>query len=277
MPPLFIIFGSQGMLGHQLVDYITQQDYETISYSRADFDIVVDLSDLPYMFERIDTRFKDYDIIVVNCTGIIPHRKCDYYNTISVNTQFPHVLSKLCKKLKWKFIHITTDCVYDGLEGLYHERAIPNNTSLYSVSKSLGEPLTSTVIRTSIIGEEIYWKTGLLEWVKSNRDGCVSGYSNHLWNGVTCLMLSKIILQMYQHDIWWKGVRHITSPDIVSKCELINDIQQEYRLNVSVIPINTTKCNRSLTSLYQTNRLFNIPCIRVQIHELYNYKYINEL
>ena len=49
----------------------------------------------------------------------------------------------------------------------------------------------------------------------------INGYTNHFWNGVTCLQLSKIINNIIYYNKYWKGVRHIFSPRSVSKYELI--------------------------------------------------------
>ena len=65
------------------------------------------------------------------------------------------------------------------------------------MSKSLGELCKPTIIRISIIGEEVNNKRSLLEWVKSNSGKEINGYENHYWNGVTCLQLAKIVNEIY--------------------------------------------------------------------------------
>ena len=69
-----------------------------------------------------------------------------------------------------KLIHITTDCVFTGLTGFYTETSTHDSLDIYGKTKSLGEPEKATVIRTSIIGEELYNKKSLLEWVKTNKN-----------------------------------------------------------------------------------------------------------
>ena len=52
-------------------------------------------------------------------------------------------------------IHPTTDCVYTGLKGDYDENDSYDVCDVYGMSKALGESNNCTVIRTSIIGEEL--------------------------------------------------------------------------------------------------------------------------
>jgi len=48
----------------------------------------------------------------------------------------------------------------------------------------LGEPENSCIIRTSIIGEEIKCKRSLLEWIISNKNKEINGYSKPFYGMV---------------------------------------------------------------------------------------------
>jgi dTDP-4-dehydrorhamnose reductase len=119
--------------------------------------------------------------------------------------------------LECNVIHITTDCVFSGRGGRYDENSLHDCLDDYGKSKSLGENQNLTIIRTSIIGEEKTNKKSLLEWVKSQKNNLIFGYTNHFWNGVTCLEMSKFIFTLIKEQNYWKGVQHVYSPDIVSK------------------------------------------------------------
>ena len=191
-----VIFGSNGMLGNTIKLYFKSMNrYNVISLTRKHFDILnTDVEELIYLFKV----FPDNSIII-NATGLIPHsgntNEDDY---IKVNADFPKLLDKLCVEYNHTFIHITTDCVFNGIKnkGSYFEDSIKNESSIYGKSKALGEELThATIIRTSIIGEQReaaatgeqqeIKKMSLLQWVVSNKDKTINGYNNHYWNGVT--------------------------------------------------------------------------------------------
>ena len=107
-----------------------------------------------------------------------------------------------------------------------------------------------------------------MEWIISNKDGEINGYDNHLWNGVTCLTLAKIIKDMIDNNMYWKGVRHIYSPDIVSKYELCQYVNEIYGLNININKVNDkSDIDKSLTSIYND---FEIKVIKLQIVDLYN-------
>jgi len=150
-----VIFGSNGMLGNTIKMYFKSMNkYEVIALTRKHFDI------LNTNIEELINLFKVFpnNSIIINATGLIPHsgntNEDDY---IKVNTQFPKLLDQLCTEYNHTFIHITTDCVFNGInnKGSYLEDSIKNETGMYGRSKALGEELTNaTIIRTSIIGEQ---------------------------------------------------------------------------------------------------------------------------
>lgn len=263
------ILGQSGMLGNYVYEYLKNK-YETIGVNRY---TNINFSDPPHVYVSYNTdlldllshKLKENDVII-NCMGIIPQRnntsKIDY---IRVNTLLPQILYEECNKIKAKFIHITTDCVFSGNKDFYHEYSCHDSIDVYGKTKSLGEPDDATIIRTSIIGEEKRNKKSLLEFVKKNKN--INGYINHYWNGVTCLQLAKIIDEMLCKNIFWKGVKHIFSPDALSKFNLIRLIAEIYELNIDIKAHQTEKhCYRILISKRDEIN-FDIPSIREQIIE----------
>jgi dTDP-4-dehydrorhamnose reductase len=257
-----VLFGSTGMLGRYVYKVLCDK-YDIQCISRSDFNIEND------NWSKLKTilNFLNKETIVINCAGIIPQKvkfdNCRSY--IRVNTIFPHKLNEICKDFNSKFIHITTDCVYDGVKGYYIKTDQHTAMNIYGITKSEGEPDNTTVIRTSIIGEEINGKNSLLEWIIKNKNGTISGYTNQLWNGVTCLTLAKYIKNIIDNNLFWKGVKHIYSDDIVSKYELCIFINKIYELNINIIPHKTSEqiVNMTLTG----NDRFNFGSIYEQINE----------
>jgi len=264
------IFGSNGMLGNYMKTFLSKK-YKIIPLTRK----VYDLSKLSIdsLSELLKYKNIQKDDIVINCAGVIPQSsKQRGLNTrlyLTINSLFPVVLSQICDKFKAKMIHVTTDCVFSGKDGNYDENSLHDEINDYGMSKSLGELCKATIIRTSIIGEEVNNKRSLLEWVRSNRGGEINGFTNHIWNGVTCLQLSKIIEKMIREKIYWEGVRHTFSPRSVSKYELVALINEIYDLNIKVNKFEMGNLiDKTLTTIYKTNDIFNIPELKIQIQEL---------
>lgn len=266
-----LIFGSNGMLGNYLKSYLSQS-YNIISLTRNDYDLgKLSINGLTDLLTKNGITSND---VVINCAGVIPQAsKQRGLNTrlyFTINSLFPVILGQICDSMGAKMIHITTDCVFSGKDGSYDENSIHDELNDYGMSKSLGELCKATIIRTSIIGEEIINKRSLLEWVVSNRGNTINGYTNHMWNGVTCLQLSKIIDEIVSKKLFWNGVRHVFSPRAVSKYELVSMINDIYNLDITVQPFSADdKVDKTITSI--RDPLFEIPDLNDQIISMRKY------
>lgn len=271
------IFGSNGMLGNYVKTYLSSNKiYEIICLTRQDYDI--SKLSIDSLSELLNTKNLNENDIVINCAGVIPQaskqRTIDTRNYFQINSLFPVILSQICEKIGAKMIHITTDCVFSGKDGNYNENAIHDETNDYGMSKSLGELCKATIIRTSIIGEERNNKRSLLEWVRSNTENVINGYTNHTWNGITCLQLSEIIYTIILENLFWEGIRHIFSPKSVSKYELVSIINKVYDLNITINEYTTeNKIDKTISTIYDNNKLFDIPDLTIQIQNLKDYKF----
>jgi dTDP-4-dehydrorhamnose reductase len=243
------VFGSNGMLGNYVSTYLREY-YEVIKIGRN----LIDGSNTTEneIEEVLLNLFINKDDIVINCAGAIKPRVDELgdLNAIKINSVFPRMLANVCEKLSVKMIHPTTDCVYTGKKGSYTEEDGYDVNDVYGMTKALGEPKNCTVIRTSIIGEEVNQTRSLIEWVKSVKGQTVFGFTNHFWNGVTCLQFAKICKEMIDKNLFWLGTRHLHS-NTLSKKELVELISEIYDLNIVVTAKETeTSCDRSISSLY---------------------------
>jgi dTDP-4-dehydrorhamnose reductase len=268
VPLKVLLLGSTGMLGNYILKYLKLQNITTICIK----------CDAENKIENIKQNIKEHitenvNCVIINCIGLIPQTgELDDLKYLKINSIFPKYLDIISNELNCKLIHITTDCVFDGTtKESYDEDSIKNEKSIYGMSKILGENLqNATIIRTSIIGETFNGRVNksLLEWVRSNKNGSVNGFTNHFWNGVTCLQLAKIINEIIITNEYWIGIRHIYSPNVVSKYDLICIINEIYNLNINIIPSKGDyDINKSLKSKY-SNR-FVIPDLEIQIKEMY--------
>lgn len=276
-----ILFGNTGMLGNYIHAYLKKK-VNVICINRQEYDAKITGGE---SFKRLKELIKRYhygNTVVINCIGLIPQtnnkNEIDYIN---VNSIFPQYLSIICKELSINFIHITTDCVFNGYNNIsadnflgHDEKSVKNEISIYGLSKSLGENISATVIRTSIIGEQKNKSyLSLLEWAKSNKNSIINGFVNHYWNGVTCLQLAKIIYQIIYSNSYWIGIRHIYTPGHISKYDLLEMINRIYNLNIKIIPTRTQIVNKILSSVYTP--LFSIPDFETQLLELKNFSFFN--
>lgn len=269
-----IVLGSTGMLGRYM-HYYLQSHHECRGLSRKDFD-ARDLgeSDKKYFQEAI----RDADF-VINCVGVLKPYIDDVgvVDTIKINSVFPQMIADICENNhRTRFIHISSDCIYAGGKGGYVESDISDSQDIYAKTKSI-EPVNSITLRTSFIGEDLNKDgVGLLEWLISQRGKTVDGYTNCIWNGVTCLQLAQVVNSIITGDDLMfvtppAFTRHIFSPNKISKydlCCIINDvydldldIQKKVADSISGSLIHDV-LDRSLSTQYSYSKL---PDIRDQI------------
>lgn len=264
------VFGHKGMLGRYVYTYLSKF-FEVIGIDRNTIDAST-ISENELHNKLIELGVSSNDV-VINCIGAIKPRvdSLGDLNAIQVNSVFPRILANCCENLNSNLIHPTTDCVFSGKKGNYTENDNFDVYDVYGMTKSLGEPKNCTIIRTSIIGEEVNQGRSLVEWVKSQKNQSVFGYTNHLWNGMTCLQFSKICRQIIDENLFWRGVCHIYS-NTVNKKELVELISEIYELNIIVNPKETdVNCDRTLSSVKDYSKIFDVPNLKEQIIEMKNY------
>jgi len=255
------VFGADGMLGNYVVRHLKREGYNVWPLTRKDFDIrkLYEVEEFLHFCEM------DEEEIIINCAGIINQRldlapKSDY---VLINSLFPHLLETLPAQV----IHITTDCVWNGYLGGYLETDSHDAATTYGMSKSLGENKDVMNIRTSIIGESNN-RRGLLEWAKNTSSQKITGYTNHWWNGVTCHELAKVLERCIRTKDYFKGVRHLHSPEPVNKSELLKMIIDVYEWEIEVEPISVDGVDRTLSTIYGFCDRHFVPLIRDQLIEL---------
>lgn len=259
------------MLGNAVVRHFTNQNnYNITATFRTDgLDIPCNKIKFDALGDPLDTLPNDYDY-VLNCIGIIkPFMAADIAAAIKINSLFPHELAKWCSKNQTKLFHITTDCVYSGQKGKYTESDLHDALDDYGKSKSLGEcPANAMVLRTSIIGEEIHKDASLIAWAKSQKGKTVSGFSTHIWNGVTTGHYAKICDTIITENLYEHGLFHVFAKADVTKLEMMHMFNDKFNLNLTIEEKQPTPCDRSLRTEKELNSKLNIPTVNQMIEEM---------
>lgn len=261
------VLGSKGMLGYAISEYFKEKGYQVNQIDRVQFDPLINpIKDLEEKLTGSN--------FVVNCIGIIKPRIANMKieDVFMVNGTFPKNLAKLANKLNIPCFHVTTDCVYSGSQGKYSEDDYFDIDDTYGLSKNAGESTDCMTLRTSIIGEELNNKYSLLEWAKSQKGKNVTGFNNHLWNGVTTLYLAEIIEKIMQENKYAKGIYHLYSPTPVTKYELLNIINDSYNLSLQIAKSDApVKVDRTLSSIFPLSKAIVNKELSDQISEMYKF------
>jgi len=260
------VLGAKGMLGRYVSTYLKTQGFYVVDINRDTLN-ASNVTQVELHAKLFHLGIKKDDVII-NCMGTIKPRidALGDLNGILVNSVFPRLLANVSEDVGSHLIHPTTDCVYSGLKGSYDENDKYDVSDVYGMSKAMGEPNNCTVVRTSIIGEEVNQGRSLVEWVKSSANKTVNGFTNHFWNGVTCLQFAKICEQIINTNNFWTGIKHVHS-NTLNKQELVQMISDVYNLNITVTPVETPiACDRSMSTIHTTGIV--VPPLKQQIEEM---------
>ena len=253
------VLGSTGMIGSGVTRGLTEYGFDVTEFNRSGESTVSGNAAKKFDIHNVtDESLKDLSkfAYVVNSTGMIRHKissdsQEDIENAIKVNCLFPQRLGRLAKRHEYRVIQIGTDCVFSGTKGGYRESESFNPIDSYGFSKALGEScITGTMtLRVSVIGQERNSSTELMNWVTDqNPKAELRGFTNHLWNGVTPLQLSKILSFLIKESIFFEGIQHLVPQDKVSKYQLIKTIAETFgRSDLAITEFQTdTRVDRSL-------------------------------
>src|SRR5574341_529800 len=143
-----LIIGGNGLLGHALWRTALADSRFSVAASVRrtaltalpepvrDQALIADVAHEPSVASVLDQIQPG---VAINCTGVTKHKDQRAEEVIQVNSLAPHLLARLCAERGARTIHISTDCVFSGCAGNYHEEAIPDPVDLYGRSKLLGE------------------------------------------------------------------------------------------------------------------------------------------
>lgn len=256
-----LILGGSGMLGHRLWMNL-RKEHEVWVTVRTNGSEFPDVPEFPKQYVRpmVDALYFDQVIramasiqpdLVINCIGLIKqqgHLARDPLFSITLNAQFPHRLSMLCRTAKIRLIHISTDCVFSGKKGGYLESDTPDAEDLYGRTKFLGEVTYPhcVTLRTSIIGREIKRRLGLIEWFLAQK-GPINGYTRAIYSGFTTDEFSRIILNNVIPNTQLSGLYHVSSQPI-SKYDLLMLAREAFKKDIEIIPDDSVINNRTLVS-----------------------------
>lgn len=265
-----VVLGVTGMLGHKVAEVLQENRSElnVIGTSRSYYDRdrfgwgwrYLEVEYLSGMRGSVTDAISGADW-VINCIGVIKPRideedQRSVARAITVNSLFPYVLSQVACVMGIKVIQIATDCVFRGNGKLYTENSPHDATDIYGKTKSLGEVSAPGFVnlRCSIIGTELGRSSSLLEWVLHQPiNSQISGYQNHLWNGVTTRAFAKICEGVILEDRSNIGTQHIVPSGTVTKYELLKMICSRYgREDIEVVTVDAPlRVDRTLSTKSQ--------------------------
>ena len=253
-----IVLGARGMLGHMVEKTLSQDTaFEVLGTESDDknaamhFNVWDGIETLRRTVEKA-RLFTSMPLYFINCIGITmnlidPKNSPSVQRAIRINSLFPHELAGFAEEIQARMIHMSTDGVFapnvaGALEDWPHD-----STDLYGKTKSLGEPVSESVlnIRASILGPSPNTHGSLFEWFRSQPDGgTVSGYTDQVWKGVTTLQFAELCRKIIRDDLFERLRRegtaaHFAPNTAVSKYELLEMLKRGLKKNIAINPVSS--------------------------------------
>jgi dTDP-4-dehydrorhamnose reductase len=252
-----LVLGIDGMIGHKIAQSLSddftiigttrkKNILQNIGIKKGEFVLHDFLND-----NTLDLLKSINPDVLINCVGTTIRRGVseNKNNTELLNSELPHILNKWAVQNNKKFIHFSTDCVFNGKKGNYLDYSKSDANDIYGLSKSKGEINNdkSLTVRCSIIGREIFNHTELFEWLFSMKNKKVEGYKNVIYSGVTSTWMGKTIKHIIKNQIELNGIYNISSTPI-SKYDLLIKLSAAFGLNVDISQNLNIKSNKVLIS-----------------------------
>lgn len=261
-----LVLGKDGMLGHIVFTYLTEKGYEVVGTLQKGEGIVYDAYVNQEELEKIIQEHKPK--IIINCIGILNQvAENNHPLAVKLNSLLPHYVDELSKKYDFKFIHVSTDCVYEGNIGKYDELALPDAKSFYGRSKALGEVNNdkNLTLRTSIIGPDMNPNgIGLFQWFM-NQQGEIGGYTKVIWTGVTTIELAKAFEKAIVNNL--TGLHHVVNNDFISKYELLELFKDIFKKQI-ILNENANVISEKTLIRSDKSFDFEIPSYKQMIEEM---------
>ena len=274
-----LVLGCTGMLGHRVYMEFANQGFnvsgtmrkglkEYERYGIFEENNVLEYIDPVYSSPGLTEAIERFEpSVIINCIGKTKPHTQNPVATIETNSVLPHLLARVCTDFDIKLIHITTDCVWSGKKGNYLPQDPHDAQDLYGKSKSLGEVDYDKhlTVRTSIIGRELNSHDNLLEWILTQPgDSVLSGFTEHLWNGITTMELANLLVRIVDDEPDLHGLIQV-SGETVSKYNLLNLVKEVYHLGFKVEPKQTEMCDRTIVN----SSRYAPPSIKQMLEEFY--------
>ena len=246
-----LVTGANGLLGQKIIVQLKgRQDVELIATGRGpnrnpEGDYIYHEMDITIPSSISDVFEKTNPDVIIHTAAItqvddceLDKEKCWMHNVTAVE----YLLSET-DKANGFFVHLSTDFVFDGLDGPYKEDDEPNPQSHYAVSKLASEQLVSNSnVRAAIIRTVLVYgiahdmsRSNIILWVKKNlEEGKKIRVVNDQWRTPTLAEdLAKGCVLVVEKQV--EGIFHISGKDMLTPYQMAIHTAEFFELDKSLI------------------------------------------
>lgn len=227
--PTILITGSNGLVGRELIRaFAKEKDFAVVATSSSTDKIGVpvfnqlDIRNRPGVFHLINSVKPD---VIIHSAAISAPDVCETDKELcnAVNIEGTRNVADAANELNIPILFLSTDFVFDGVDGPYTENDTPNPISYYGWSKLEGEKIIRQLPKWAIVRTVLVYgdtvglnRSNFVTWVKAslqkgenikvvNDQFRTPTYAPDLAVGI--VQATKFLLQNNTNEIW-----HLSGP-----------------------------------------------------------------
>jgi dTDP-4-dehydrorhamnose reductase len=250
----FLVTGSAGLIGSQLVNDLTKQNHTVYSCYHdviPEYGITtkLDLANPDDIKKTVNDISPDVIIHLAAMTGVdMCETEQDLAMTINVNAT--KTLAEQAAKNNCFFVYVSTDYVFDGIQSMRKESDTPNPLGFYGKSKLEGEIVLNKIAsswciaRTSTPFGIHPIKKSFPLWVKENLElkKEISVLTDQFTSPTYVPNLSKMLIEIATRQI--TGIIHLTGASRISRFSLAEMVADRLNLDKTLLkPATITEMN----------------------------------
>ena len=277
-----LIIGASGLLGINLA-MEAMHEHDVVGVDRGR------LKSAPFQVRNVDLVSREaIDAVLddvqpaslVNCAAMANLEECDEFPEQAriINVDVPARLANACAERAIRFIHISTDSVFDGEKtDAYTEDDVPNPLSIYSQTKFDGELATfsenpeAIVARVNFYGWSLNGRRSLGEFFVNNLgDGNnVNGFTDVIFCPMLVNVTARLLLEMLEKNL--SGLYHAVGGQAMNKYQFGVEIARTFGLRESLISPKSVE-GSGLTAKRSHNLWLSIHKLSTDLgHEIPNF------
>ena len=250
----FLVTGSGGLIGSQVVKDLTQQNHTVFSCYHDTkplngTPILLDLMDENKIIQTLQETKPDRIIHLAAMTNV---DLCETERELAtlINTKATEILARQAAKQNTFFLYVSTDYVFNGINGMKKEDDFPNPLGFYGKSKLEGElalnKLASSwcIARTSTPFGIHPKKKSFPLWIKENLEAKkeVPVLVDQFTSPTYVPNLSKMLIEIATKQI--SGIIHVSGATRISRYAVAELVTEKLGLDKKLlIPTKTDSMN----------------------------------
>ena len=248
-----LITGAYGPLGRSLKKMFRMYGLEIIQTGRnvpnGEKGVFLDIQDSVNINAVLDLHKPD---IIINLAAMTDVDMCEKHPLLAREINIGGVIN-ICDNFQGKILHLSTDYVFNGVNGPYKENDKVDPISIYGETKLASEHIImdhssdNLIIRGNVLYDyTLYTNASFLNWVLNSlkNNQAIKVVDDQLNNPTWTQSMADILYLSIEKNI--SGIYHWGDADFVSRYDFAKIIAETFNYDYSLIkPISTKELSQN--------------------------------